>query len=399
MGSPRKKNADTKLNTVKNPCIKEDATNKYSNGFLMGGIESAYDGVEWHFYSEEKAQYTLKAGYASGQDGAYLSFYVSQAAIALTHDADFADMNSTNENPGWLAMIDEANLLLAADGKNITIEPEVIKTDSWDEYYTKVSSNMVGRIGGTIGRIAESHIPLMNYFVFAASDEVTLNKIIFSYSCALRPAEGDSVIEAENCTHNLTGNYKGNSFAHVHRPQTLGANARYPGSILKYHKDEAAIEKSFTIVDIEGKNLTLESRPEHYLHNVVVATGTLEEILNSPLDQNAYLFAVLKDTTTLEDPMGKLRSRYPYAAAVEYERLDGGIASIEKIDIEHQDKEELFNDFFQKQNGKAMDEGQQETIHERQFHRQRSSCQISLSIAARGLEQFRFFGLHSEFRF
>lgn len=70
-------------------------------------------------------------------------------------------MNSINENPGWLAMIDEANVLLAADQKNITIKPEVIKTDSWDEYYTKVSSNMAGRIGGTIGRIAESHIPLM----------------------------------------------------------------------------------------------------------------------------------------------------------------------------------------------------------------------------------------------
>lgn len=70
-------------------------------------------------------------------------------------------MNSTNENPGWLAMIDKANSLLSNDKKNIVIEPEIIKTDSWDEYYTKVSSNMAGRIGGTIGRIAESHIPLM----------------------------------------------------------------------------------------------------------------------------------------------------------------------------------------------------------------------------------------------
>jgi exonuclease SbcD len=52
------------------------------------------------------------------------------------------------------------------------------------------------------------------------------------------------------------------ALGHVHRPQTLAANARYPGSILKYHKDEAAIEKSFTIVDIEGKKVTLETRPE-----------------------------------------------------------------------------------------------------------------------------------------
>lgn len=70
-------------------------------------------------------------------------------------------MNSTNENPGWLAMIDAANSLLEQSGEAVRIEAEIIKTDSWDEYYTKITSNMVGRIGGTIGRIAESHIPLM----------------------------------------------------------------------------------------------------------------------------------------------------------------------------------------------------------------------------------------------
>ena len=70
-------------------------------------------------------------------------------------------MNSTNENPGWLAQIEAANNLLASQGEKIVIEPEIIKTDSWDEYYTKITTNMLGRIGGTIGRIAESHIPLM----------------------------------------------------------------------------------------------------------------------------------------------------------------------------------------------------------------------------------------------
>ena len=68
-------------------------------------------------------------------------------------------MNSVNENPGWLAAIDKANELLASE--NIKIEPEIIQTDEWDKYYTKVASNIAGRVGGTIGRIAESHIPLM----------------------------------------------------------------------------------------------------------------------------------------------------------------------------------------------------------------------------------------------
>ena len=68
-------------------------------------------------------------------------------------------MNSTNENPGWLAAIDKANELLVDD--KIVIEPEIIQTDEWDKYYTKVASNIAGRVGGTIGRIAESHMPLM----------------------------------------------------------------------------------------------------------------------------------------------------------------------------------------------------------------------------------------------
>lgn len=70
-------------------------------------------------------------------------------------------MNSTNENPGWLAMIEAANEVLEEEEAGVVIEPEIIMTSSWDEYYTKVTSNMMGRIGGTIGRIAESHIPMM----------------------------------------------------------------------------------------------------------------------------------------------------------------------------------------------------------------------------------------------
>ncbi|MDR0832330.1 MAG: extracellular solute-binding protein [Bacillales bacterium] len=68
-------------------------------------------------------------------------------------------MNSPNENPGWLAAIEAANELLEED--KIRIEPEIIMTDEWDKYYTKIASNMAGGVGGSIGRIAESHIPLM----------------------------------------------------------------------------------------------------------------------------------------------------------------------------------------------------------------------------------------------
>lgn len=83
----------------------------------------------------------------------------SQAPAPVT--VKMSIMNSVNENPGWLAMIEAANEVLKEQGDAITIEPEIIKTDSWDQYYTKITSNILGRIGGTIGRIAESHVPMM----------------------------------------------------------------------------------------------------------------------------------------------------------------------------------------------------------------------------------------------
>ena len=56
-------------------------------------------------------------------------------------------MNSTNENPGWLAMIDAANEVLERNNEKVRIEAEIIMTDSWDQYYTKVTSNILGKIG------------------------------------------------------------------------------------------------------------------------------------------------------------------------------------------------------------------------------------------------------------
>lgn len=70
-------------------------------------------------------------------------------------------MDNEYETPGWLAMIDAANEVLEKNNEKVRIQAETIVTSSWDEYYAKVSSNIFGRTGGTIGRIAESHVPTM----------------------------------------------------------------------------------------------------------------------------------------------------------------------------------------------------------------------------------------------
>ncbi len=109
MGSPRKKNLANNLYECKNPAIADNGSNNYSNGFILGGIESNYDGVEWHFNSPVKAKYRVKIAYASGEfagsKNAAPSFMVTQEQVAMFRNADFDDMQkATFENlpyTGW----------------------------------------------------------------------------------------------------------------------------------------------------------------------------------------------------------------------------------------------------------------------------------------------------------
>lgn len=105
MGSPRKKQSNG-LYMCKNPCI---ADANCSNGFIMGGIEAKYDGVEWHFDSPVKAKYEIQLSYASGVfDGstkARPTFLVTQTPILLNKNVDFNEYEQQQMNEleytGW----------------------------------------------------------------------------------------------------------------------------------------------------------------------------------------------------------------------------------------------------------------------------------------------------------
>lgn len=103
MGSPRKKISD--VYQCKNPCIVNDATYQYSNGYLMGGIEARYDGVEWQMFLEEETTFEVTVGYATGQANAVANFFVvPEVEVGLAKGADFLDMEKKVVNlpqTGW----------------------------------------------------------------------------------------------------------------------------------------------------------------------------------------------------------------------------------------------------------------------------------------------------------
>lgn len=127
MGSPRHKNLVSNLFECKNPPIVEGA-DKYSNGFLLGNIDSNYDGVEWQFNSPVKAKYRVKIAYAAGEfDGsvqARPTFIVTQKEVGLAKNVDFEDMTKVTMDAlpytGWNKVTvaeQEVEIVLEA-GKN-----------------------------------------------------------------------------------------------------------------------------------------------------------------------------------------------------------------------------------------------------------------------------------------
>lgn len=97
MGSPRCKNKTSNIVECKNPAIVQKDGKKFSNGFILGNIESNYDGIEWQFYSDVKAKYEITLAYAAGEfEGskkAKPSLIVTQEEVGLAKGVDFEEMN------------------------------------------------------------------------------------------------------------------------------------------------------------------------------------------------------------------------------------------------------------------------------------------------------------------
>lgn len=70
----------------------------------------------------------------------------------------WAMQGAANETEGWNAVVDAANEKLKAE--NIKIVVQNIPTSDWDEYYQKVTAQIIGGDAPDIGRIAESLMPI-----------------------------------------------------------------------------------------------------------------------------------------------------------------------------------------------------------------------------------------------
>lgn len=169
------------------------------------------------------------------------------------------------------------------------------------------------------------------------------------------------------------------ALGHLHGPQKVGRETvRYSGSPLKYSFSEAGHRKSVTVVEITpgtehvtstGPKLeTLPLIPRLDLREI---RGPIAQLLSPEVYTQGncedYLHITLTDEKEILDAIGRLREVYPNIMRLDFARsseLEQGSDSAEEILPEEKDPMELFEEFFNRQNGQGLSEEQRVLITE-----------------------------------
>jgi exonuclease SbcD len=163
------------------------------------------------------------------------------------------------------------------------------------------------------------------------------------------------------------------ALGHLHGAQGVGGNIRYAGSPIKYSFSEWKQEKSLTLAEIKEKGTvairTLSLTP---LRDMREIKGPLEQLLSDEISSQGhkedYLRVILTDEEEIIDPMGKIRSVYPNAMALDFENSRTGI-DISGIPpgadrLERLSHYDLFSEFFLEMSGAVMSEEQARIVRE-----------------------------------
>lgn len=163
------------------------------------------------------------------------------------------------------------------------------------------------------------------------------------------------------------------ALGHLHRPQSVGReNVRYCGSPLKYSFSEAGHKKSVTVVEI----MPQEKASAESVGGVSICTlplvprldmreirGPFETIMKKEIyaleNREDYLHITLTDQEGILDAIGKLREVYPNIMKLDFAQKDTPYTIEEtEILVEEKTPQELFEEFFERQNGRKMSEEQ-----------------------------------------
>ena len=113
------------------------------------------------------------------------------------------------------------------------------------------------------------------------------------------------------------------ALGHLHGAQQLRPGLRYSGSPLAYSFSEAAHVKGSWLVELDAGGLArVEQVPAPVPRRLSALRGTLADLLMSPqpaAQEDDWLSVVLTDAVRPEDPMARLRTRFPHVLVLDWQ--------------------------------------------------------------------------------
>lgn len=180
-------------------------------------------------------------------------------------------------------------------------------------------------------------------------------------------SEEVSVGGADNVDVSVFDGFDYVALGHIHRAQKCGSEyVRYSGTPLKYSFSEAKDTKTVTIAELKEKGaVELSFVPLIPKRNMAEIKGTYAELtLKSFYDGTSYtddyIHVTLTDEEDIPDVLTKLRVIYKNIMKLDYDNLRTRHSQqiSAASDAAARTPLELFGDFFEMQNGKAMSEEQ-----------------------------------------
>ena len=159
------------------------------------------------------------------------------------------------------------------------------------------------------------------------------------------------------------------ALGHIHGPQNIDSERiRYCGTPLKYSFSEASHEKSVTVVELGEKGSqdalrirTLPLKPQRDLREI---RGSYMELTArdyyTGMNREDYLHITLTDEEDILEAVNRLRVIYPNLMKLDYDnrrtRAQNGVDPAQ--DVERKSPLQLFEELYEKQNGREMSEEQ-----------------------------------------
>lgn len=200
---------------------------------------------------------------------------------------------------------------------------------------------------------------------FSRRNMLLMHQFVAGKDCQPQVCESESALNAVGGLDAVdVSSLKGfcyTALGHLHAPQSIGGRrVVYAGSPLKYSASEAGHAKGLVAGEMDGEgNVRLERLSIPCLHDVRCVKGTLEQLLSpqavAGADPQDYLFVTLTDQRMPQSPRERLEGAYPNLVKLLYERPAAHAPGPEAVQGPPPTPYQQFEDFFEKMNGRAMD--------------------------------------------